>query len=468
MICSITTIQAADKQLDLMAKSPFASSINNADSDLHRYVAAEDDSFSYKIVSEEHHDNADILIVRLTSQTWQDKPWQHWLYIINPKNASHPDKAVLAIAGGSNSRDMTTPRKIRPEGHIAKLIKSIGTTVAILKQVPNQPLMDGLKEDALISETFKAYVDGGGQDPTLPLLLPMTKSAVRAMDAVSEICHQKFNQPKNKFVVTGASKRGWTTWLTGAVDSRVIGIAPLVIDVLNMMPQMKQQLQSYGRYSDMIDDYRERGILTSFNDPVGQKLWQTIDPFSYRNLLDMPKMIVLGASDPYWTVDASSLYFPHMLSPKFLHIVPNAGHRLNMSPIPTLVGFVHSVMAELPLPRFEWDVANENQLTLTWDIKPLNVMLWTAESESRDFRQAKWKPTALQSISATGCEIDLATPTTGYRAVYAQAQFNSSNTQPIQLSTQIFVTPNTFPFAVNPDHTISPNIHQPSQPVLQQ
>ena len=34
--------------------------------------------------------------------------------------------------------------------------------------------------------------------------------------------------------MTGASKRGWTTWTIGAVDKRVKAMAPLVLDCLNM------------------------------------------------------------------------------------------------------------------------------------------------------------------------------------------------------------------------------------------
>lgn len=37
-----------------------------------------------------------------------------------------------------------------------------------------------------------------------------------------------------KFVVSGISKRGWTTWLLGAVDrTRVVAIAPIVFDIVN-------------------------------------------------------------------------------------------------------------------------------------------------------------------------------------------------------------------------------------------
>ncbi len=36
-----------------------------------------------------------------------------------------------------------------------------------------------------------------------------------------------------KFMVAGASKRGWTTWTTAAVDKRVIAAIPIVMDMAN-------------------------------------------------------------------------------------------------------------------------------------------------------------------------------------------------------------------------------------------
>ena len=74
----------------------------------------------------------------------------------------------------------------------------------------------------------------------------MVKSAVRAMDATQEAMKKEWGLDVETFTVTGASKRGWTTWLTGAVDDRAVAIAPMVIDMLNMSPHTKLQRASFG------------------------------------------------------------------------------------------------------------------------------------------------------------------------------------------------------------------------------
>ncbi len=49
------------------------------------------------------------------------------------------------------------------------------------------------------------------------------------MDTITDYIYKKNGNNITEFIVAGASKRGWTTWTTGAVDSRVIAIIPVVM-----------------------------------------------------------------------------------------------------------------------------------------------------------------------------------------------------------------------------------------------
>ena len=73
----------------------------------------------------------------------------------------------------------------------------------------------------------------------------MVKASVRAMDMVSEFSQKNLNGPEiDQWGVLGGSKRGWTTWLVGAVDpERVKMIAPIVLDCLNF--QGKNQIKNF-------------------------------------------------------------------------------------------------------------------------------------------------------------------------------------------------------------------------------
>ena len=55
------------------------------------------------------------------------------------------------------------------------------------------------------------------------------------------------------YSVAGASKRGWTTWLVGAVDyQRVVAIIPIVLDAINFVAVEKHQWRSYGGWASAL------------------------------------------------------------------------------------------------------------------------------------------------------------------------------------------------------------------------
>src|SRR5262245_65524261 len=112
-----------------------------------------------------------------------------------------------------------------------KLAMGTKSVVAELRMVPNQPLVfagetQGRVEDSFIAYTWDKFLRTG--DEKWPARLPMTKAAVRAMDSVTAFCAtpQGGGSKIDQFVISGGSKRGWTTWTTAAVDKRVIAIIP--------------------------------------------------------------------------------------------------------------------------------------------------------------------------------------------------------------------------------------------------
>src|SRR5207237_2797297 len=110
-------------------------------------------------------------------------------------------------------------------------------------------------EDDLIAYCWIKYMDTG--DATWLPRLPMVKSAVRAMDTVTALLESDKGgkTPIKNFVVAGGSKRGWTTWLTGAVDRRVLAIIPVVIDVGNVRPSMMNHYAAYGFWAPAVGNY---------------------------------------------------------------------------------------------------------------------------------------------------------------------------------------------------------------------
>jgi PhoPQ-activated pathogenicity-related protein len=71
--------------------------------DVETYVKAPDPSFQYTVEnSTEAPGLGQVLSVRLTSQTWQGIPWQHWLTILRPEKVEHADIGLLLINGGSS------------------------------------------------------------------------------------------------------------------------------------------------------------------------------------------------------------------------------------------------------------------------------------------------------------------------------------------------------------------------------
>lgn len=411
--------------------------------ELAAYVARPDDSYSLREVMSGRVGKTEYVEYLLTSQTWRNIPWKHQLFVLRPSNMKSDTKhALLFIHGGRWKAEYEGERKetpLPPEAVLfARLAESIQAPVAVLRQVPFQPLFDR-KEDALIAYTFDQYLQTGESD--WPLLLPMVKSATRAMDAVQSIAQERWGMTLDSFTVAGASKRGWTAWLTGAIDGRVMAIAPMVIDVLNMRVQMEHQRATWGDISEQINDYAVLDLPRRLETERGSLLLSIVDPFSYREQLTQPKLILLSTNDRYWPLDALNFYWPQLQDPKYVLYVPNQGH--GMRDAGRVIGALSAVhryaAAGEPLPRTAWSIAVEDRnliVTVKSERPPRRVLVWSAASPTRDFRDAHWSS---RPCKKTGDDYVCSAPRVkrGYGAIYAETAFRDKGSPVFSTTTTV-------------------------------
>lgn len=406
--------------------------------ELSDYVTKPDQSFEWKLLKKAEAPAGIVYTLKMVSQTWQGVTWDHDLQVFLPAGTA-PQRTMLVYntGGSANAGNAALGTAIAAK---------VNAPIAFLYGVPKQPLFGGKKEDALIAETFVRYLET--EDPSWPLLFPMAKSLVKAMDALQAFAKQEWKYDVTHFIVTGASKRGWTSWLTAASgDPRVKAIAPMVIDTLNMPVQMGNQVKAFGKPSEMIHDYVERKLVPVPQTSVAQKLWKMIDPWVYREKLTLPKLLIHGTNDPYWPQDALNSYWDDLKGEKYVLYVPNAGHGLQeevngrREPIPTravntLAAFARSQIFDKPLPRLAWkytDGTDGTAVRVESDLPSKLHRHWVAESDSRDFRKAVW--TSTEHKGGEPCVA--ATPANGkYRATFVEAVYELDG-QPFSLSTQI-------------------------------
>lgn len=417
--------------LAFLTMAPATTAMGNDPAPLDTYVKAPDNTFEWEVVRELPLGISKVTLVKLQSQTWQGIPWEHDLVIFLPGKASSTKKLVLINAGGKF--DLKNPGKLAIGASIAQ---RIGAPVAVLLGIPNQPLFDGLREDDLIAETFVRYIKGG--DESWPLLFPMVKSLVRAMDAIEEFSGKEWDEAVEEFVVAGASKRGWTTWLTAATDSRVTAIAPMVIDVLNIPEQLPHQIEAFGEPSEQIYPYTKRGLVPLPETDRAQQLWKMVDPYSYRSRLTIPKLIVLGNNDRYWSTDALNLYWDELPEPKHISYSPNAGHNLMevekvgekgnpMRAIDNISAFIRLHLEEKVAPTLSWTHGETEDGKLLLEVEsttpPDAANMWFAEADSRDFRDSRWESRPVEMEEDGSIRLVHSAPEEKFYAYYVSLEF---------------------------------------------
>ena len=325
--------------------------------------------------------------------------------------------------------------------------------------VPNQPLIlnsDGKprSEDDLLAYGWVKFMETG--DPLWIARLAMVKSAVRAMDTMTALLasEQGGKVDVKSFVVAGGSKRGWTTWLTGAVDKRVVAVVPIVIDVLNVPACSNNHFCSYGFWAAAIGDYTRHRIFDWHGTKEYAALMRIEDPYHYRDRLTMPKFVVNAGGDQYFPPDSSKFYFDDLVGPKYLRYVPNADHSLRGSDAQdSILAFYQAVLTKTAMPKFSWDMAADGSIRVKVETKPIRSQsLAGDEPQGSRFPAGDHRP-GVQEVppqAERGRHLhgQVAKPETGWTAFFVELVFDSGGKVPFKFTTQVSIVPDLLPHKI--------------------
>jgi PhoPQ-activated pathogenicity-related protein len=448
--------------LSLMCLLPLAAGAQTAGQKtaLDAYVHAQDNHYQYTLVESVPHPGYTVCLIRMVSQAWRSpsevdqNTWKHWMEIYIPDQVSS-SIGLLYITGGS-----TTEEHPKADEALASIATGTHSVVSVLFDVPNQPLTftddpyGPRKEDEIIAYTWRKFIET--RDDRWPLRLPMTKAAVRAMDTVTSFAASKEGggHRVDRFVVMGASKRGWTTWTAAAVDPRVVAIAPMVIDVLNVIPSLEHQYRSYGFWAPSVGNYYAEHLMDEMNSEGFRKLMAIDDPYSYRARYTMPKLIIAASGDQFFLPDSSQYYFKDLPGEKHLLYEANADHSLKGTDVlESIAAFYQSVVDGGKRPNLHWVFAPDGSIRVTMDRTPLTVKLWQATNPAhRDFRVEAighaYQSSALEPASPGVYVARVPKPAKGWTAFYVEATFAGDGKYPFKFTTAVRVLPNVEPYAL--------------------
>lgn len=426
--------------------------------------------------------------------------WKHNLTIVEPQNRAH-DTAVLLINGGSREDDPPTAQDLLSVS-APQLGLATGAPIVILDDVPAQPIrfvndnnLDRV-EDEILAYSYDKYLkdfDAGrplyptAEDPW-PVVHVMARAAVRAMDTAQAFATD-LGAPIEDFIITGASKRGWTTWLTGVTDCRVRAMAPIVFDALNTDESMlnhkrslaNQTFGTTGGFSDAVIDYTRFGIfdrLSNATDPAAQALLEQIDPYEYRERAIMPKLLMNASGDEFFLSDSARFYINDLSGETNLTYIPNVGHGLGGeeafdvtdpdSPLFILSSWVLGVLQDVQRPKINWAYPNDNTIVVNLEDpsgESPQVFLWSINNPTfRDFRKPItdglgriWTSQVLTRQPDGTYTGTVSTPAQGWSAYYVQVRFDSDAETEVVIpglpqpefvfSTPIRIVPDTYPAA---------------------
>ncbi|MNS75812.1 PhoPQ-activated pathogenicity-related protein [compost metagenome] len=393
--------------------------------------------------------------LQMVSQVWDPTPvveprrWEHDVELHIPGNAV-PGNALLVVNNGVRHGPAQNPDYTREV--LREVALKTQVAVVMISDVPNQYVTFSdnekpLREDDAVAHTWAHALRGAV--PELPLHVPMAAAASRAMDlAEQELAKQGLTV--DRFIITGASKRGWSAWLTALADERVMAIVPSVIDVADTSGMLAGLRKRYGGHWPLaLGPYQQAGVLQQLGTPAFDRLMATMDPMQYLNekgqRLAIPKYLVSASGDDFFAPDPITDYQQRLPGQTSLRVLPNSDHGgVRQAVVSTLVPALTRLRDGTPLPSVQVSASGyAGQMSVDVSEPPVAVKVWTASnSQDRDFRFAcgvRYQSETLAPMQ--NFTLQRTPPAVGWQAQFVEAKFADG----FIATSPVSVLPQTYP-----------------------
>ena len=342
--------------------------------------------------------------------------WTHQVLVVVPEKVTIFNMSTVVLTGSCNADrgNGTGPHPPPADDEYLVVADNIaaqtGGTVVVVYQIPNckyvfpsDPSQKPREEDALIAWAWHEYIVDPAHNPEWLPRLPMAKAGFQCMKAAAEyLVQQKIADPKG-WLVSGASKRGWTSWMVGATTPfkglpLVIGIAPLVPIVPDLIAEVHRQWMSYDGFTFAFADYAAVNLTQVLDGPEFKTALEIIDPIYYGDRLSqVPKVVVLSSDDEFMQFDWSDIWYSKLTGEKHLLIAPNSEHSLATG-IPEILACLAAFYKSLALgiqqrPTFDYSYDSTNgaiTVTIPKGMVHGKVVLRHATTFSRERRDFRW------------------------------------------------------------------------------